>query len=147
MSYRQIIYHIVFATKNRANTLTDEYCQDLYRYMWGIVDKQDCKLYRINGVEDHIHLLSDLNPSLSLADFVKTIKVASSLWLKSNEKFPGFNGWQEGYGAFTCSWNDKSAIIEYIKNQKAHHKSETFFDEYRKLLVEHGIEFDPKFLL
>ena len=38
-------------------------------------------------------------------------------------------------------------IINYIKNQKEHHKIETFYDEYKRLLIENGIEFDEKYLL
>ena len=38
-------------------------------------------------------------------------------------------------------------IIEYIKNQKEHHQKENFYDEYKRLLAEHEIEFDEKYLL
>lgn len=38
-------------------------------------------------------------------------------------------------------------IIEYIKNQKEHHKKETFLDEYKRLLSENGITFDEKYLM
>jgi len=38
-------------------------------------------------------------------------------------------------------------LIEYVKNQEEHHKRETFREEYIKLLKEHGIEFDEKYLL
>ena len=147
MSHRQILYQIVFGTKNRERTINEENSTELYKYIWGIVNKNNCKLYRINGVEDHIHILSDLNPSLSLAAYVKDIKVASSIWLKESGKFPKFKGWQEGYGAFTYSLNEKQTIINYIKNQKEHHKTESSFDEYKRLLNEQGIAFDPKFLV
>jgi putative transposase len=98
-------------------------------------------------VEDHVHIFSDIHPSSSLADYVKNIKVASSLWLKESGKFPKFTGWQDGYGAFTYSIREKDMIINYIKNQKEHHKTETFYDEYKRLLIENGIEFDEKYLL
>jgi REP element-mobilizing transposase RayT len=73
----------------------------LYKYIWGIIRNKQGKLYRINGMEDHIHILSDLHPSVSLADYVKSIKVATSLWLKQSNDFPLFQGWSEGYAAFT----------------------------------------------
>ncbi len=75
-------------------------------------------MYRINGIEDHIHIFSDLHPSISLADYVKDIKVASSLWMKESGKFPEFNGWQDGYGAFTYSISEKDRVINYIKKSK-----------------------------
>jgi putative transposase len=77
---------------------------------------------------------------------VKDIKVASSLWIKENNIFKNFSSWQEGYGAFTCNFKDKDGLIEYIKNQEVHHQQFSFEDEYRALLVEHGIEFDEKYL-
>jgi len=96
---------------------------------------------------DHIHIFTDLHPAVCLSDFVKNIKVASNIWMKNSGKFPLFYGWQESYAAFTYSISEKDMIAEYIRNQKEHHKRETFYDEYRRLLIENGIEFDEKYLL
>lgn len=146
-SYKQIYYQIVFGTKHRKPTIPETHCDELYKYIWGIIKNNKCHLYRINGVEDHIHIFSDLHPSIALSNYIKNIKVASSLWMKESGKFPEFTGWQDGYGAFTYSVREKETIINYVKNQKEHHKKETFYDEYKRLLVENGIEFDEKFLL
>ena len=145
-TFRQIYYQIVFSTKDRKPTISEDHCDELYKYIWGIIDNKKCKLYRINGVEDHIHIFSDLNASIALADYVKDIKIASSLWMKECGKFPDFKGWQEGYGAFTYSNRDKNMIIEYIKNQKLHHKKETFEEEFRRILKENGVKFEERFL-
>ena len=147
MSYKQIYYQIVFGTKHRKPTIAEEHCEELYKYIWGIIKNNKCKLYRINGIADHIHIFSDLHPTVALADYIKDIKVASSIWMKEKGKFPEFEGWQDGYGAFTYSIREKDMIINYVKNQKGHHKTETFFDEYKRLLIENGIEFDEKYLL
>lgn len=146
-SYRQIYYQIVFGTKYRRPTIAEKHCEELYRYIWGIVKNNKCKLYRINGIEDHIHIFCDLHPSVALSDFVKDIKVASSIWMKQSGLFPDFEAWQEGYGAFTYSIREKDKIINYVKKQKQHHKKETFYDEYKRLLIENEIEFDEKYLL
>lgn len=146
-TYRQIYYQIVFGTKNRKPTITQTHDEELYKYISGIIKSKNCKLYRINGIEDHIHIMSDLHPSICLADYVKEIKVASSIWMKEHSKFPAFEGWQDGYGAFTYSVRERDMIINYIKNQKEHHRSENFYDEYKRLLIENGIEFDEKYLL
>ncbi len=147
MSYRQIFYQIIFATKNRCKTITEAHCEELYKYIWGIVKNKKCSLYRINGIEDHIHIFSDLHPSTSLADYIRDIKSSSSIWMKSNGLFPEFRGWQESYGAFTYSIKERDIIINYVRNQKEHHKNEPFYDEYKRLLIEHGVEFDEKYLL
>ena len=145
-TFRQIYYQIVFSTKYRKPALNEQHEEELYKYIWGIVKNKKCKLYRINGMPDHIHLFTDLHPSISLSDFVKDIKVASNLWIKQSRLFPDFEEWQSGYGAFTYSGREKVMIINYIKNQKKHHKKENFEEEYKNLLIAHGIEFDEKYL-
>lgn len=126
MSYRQIFYHIIFGTKYRRPTIDEANCKELYQYISGIIKNKSCKLYRINGIGDHIHIFSDLHPSLSLSDYVKDIKVASSIWMKECGKFPKFEAWQQGYGAFTYSTKEKDIIINYIRNQKSITKKRNF---------------------
>ena len=145
-TFTQIYYHIVFSTKHREPVLRPEGREDLFRYIWGIIRNKNSHLYRINAIEDHLHILSSLHPSVALADFIKDIKVASNGWIQEQNVFPHFNGWQDGYGAFTASHDDKDRLIEYIKNQPEHHRKETFLEEYRRLLKEAGIEFDEKYL-
>ncbi|MHB8521129.1 MAG: IS200/IS605 family transposase [Limisphaerales bacterium] len=145
-TYTQIYYHIVFSTKERARVLLADQRENLFRYIWGILKNKDCHLYRINGVEDHLHILTSLHPTLCLADLVKDLKVSTSKWIKDNAVFPEFTHWQDGYGAFTVSQHDKNAVIEYIKDQQAHHLTVPFLDELRRLLVEAGIEFDERYL-
>jgi putative transposase len=147
MSYRQIFYQIVFGTKHRLPVIPETHSNELYKYISGVIKNKNCKLYWINGIEDHIHIFSDLHPTMCLSDYVKDIKVASSLWMKANGNFPKFKAWQEGYGAFTYSIRERDMIINYIKNQKEHHQKETFYEEFKGLLIESGIDFDEKYLL
>ena len=146
-TYTQIYYYLVFSTKERTPALTPDRREDLFRYIWGIIKNKNSHLYRINGVEDHIHILTSLHPTVALADLIKDIKVASSQWIKEEKAFPRFSHWQDGYGAFTHSSNEKDRLIEYIKGQEEHHKKVSFRDEFRRLLEEAGIEFDEKYLL
>ena len=146
-TYRQIFYQIVFSTKYRKQAITAEYDRELYKYIFGIIKNKNCRLYQINGIEDHIHIFTDLHPSICLSDFVKDIKVASSIWMKQSGLFPLFTGWQVGYGAFTYSLREKEMIINYIKKQKAHHKCESFGEEYRRVLEENDIVLDERFFL
>ena len=110
-SYRQILYHLVFRTKNSQKTLNPIYTRELYAYTVGFVKNKNCFLYRINGVENHLHLLCDLHPSISLADFMRDMKTSTSIWLKQSGKFPAFQGWAEGYaGGFKNSTAISSEI-------------------------------------
>ena len=54
-TFTQIYYHIVFSTKNREPVLRAERREELFRYIWGIIRNKNSHLYRINGVEDHVH--------------------------------------------------------------------------------------------
>jgi len=143
-AYRQILYHIVFRTKSSEKTINQAHSSDLYKYIWGIVKNKNGVLFRINGMEDHIHILSDLHPSVALADFIKDIKVASSKWMKASGNFPDFKGWGIKYCALTYSYKERDVIISYIKNQQEHHKHESFQDEIKRLFREQGIDMDEK---
>jgi putative transposase len=145
-SYRQIIYHITFRTKYNIPAIVPENKVQLYKYIWGIIRNKNCVLFQINGIEDHIHILSDLHPSIALADYMKDIKVASSVWAKHSGLFPRFRGWAESYGAFTVAYRNKQTIINYIKNQEEHHKKVSPKDEYIALLKEQGVKYDERYL-
>lgn len=145
-TYTQILYQIVFSTKNREKTLVESGQERLYSFIAGILKNKDCHLYRINGIEDHLHIVTHIHPSVALANLIKDIKLAVSDFIKDNKIFPDFTGWQVGYGAFTYAISAKENLIQYIINQKRHHKRLTFKEEYMKLLKEHDIEFDERYL-
>jgi len=144
-SYRQHLYHIVFRTKHSFPTISQEHVNDLYGYITGIIRNKNSHLYRLNGVENHLHILTDMNPSIAPINFIKDIKVSTSIWMKSSSFFPVFKGWAVGYGSFTCSYKDIDMLIDYIKNQQEHHKRISFEEEYRNLLSEYGIIPDEKY--
>ena len=139
MSYTQLLYHIVFRTKHSRRTLPPEFSRDLYNYLWGIAGAQHCKLYRINGMEDHIHLLISLPTNLAVADFLRDLKANSSKWLRENPRFPHFDGWNEGYAALTYCLRDIDMVGEYIKNQQKHHTTITSREEYRLTIEDMGL--------
>lgn len=146
-TYTQILYQIVFSTRNRKKCLILRDRPELFSYISGILKNKNCHLYWINGVSDHIHIITHIHPTVPLASLVKDIKLATSEYIEFEFLFPGFDGWQEGYGAFTYSIHAKDRLIEYVKNQEEHHKVRSYRDEYIQLLIENGVQFDEKFLL
>ncbi len=146
-TYTQIYWQIVFSTKYREHVLIKENREKLYKYIWGILKNKDCVLYRVNGIEDHIHIFTHIHPSIAVADLVKDIKRATNKYIKNNGIFPKFTEWQKGYGAFTYSVREKDMIINYVKNQEEHHKSISFINEYKQLLKDNNVDFDEKYLL
>lgn len=148
MSYVQSLHHIIIRTKYSENVLTTEYSEELYRYIWGYIKNKKSFLYRMNGMPDHIHILVGIHATVALSDFVKELKTSTNSWLKGNkDKFPNFKSWGTKYAAFTFRYQEKETVIDYIKNQREHHKRETFQDEYRRLIEENGIGIDDKYFL
>ena len=146
-TYTQLIYHIVFSTKHREPTLLKRERRRLFTYIHQLLTNKNCHLYRINGVEDHLHILTHIHPSIAISTLVKDIKLATSDMIKKEGVFPDFNGWQDGYGAFSESIKAKERLMNYITNQEEHHTKVSFLEEYKTLLEEYEIDFDPKYLL
>ena len=112
----------------------------------GILRNKNCHNYAVNGVEDHIHIVCHLNPTVALSDLVKDIKLGTSDLIKRKCLFPHFAGWQEGYGAFTYSFDARANVIGYVLNQEEHHRAKNFLDEYVDELGINGVDFNAKYL-
>jgi putative transposase len=114
-SYRQILYHLVFRTKDSRKTIAQEHSKQLYAYLFGLIRNKNCVLYRVNGLEDHLHILSDLHPTIALSDYIRDIKTSSSIWLKQSGSFPEFKGWADGYAALTYACFSHDAEIQPLQ--------------------------------
>jgi len=143
-TYTNLIYHIVFATKERIPFITNELKPRLYEYLGGIIRGLDGVLLEIGGMSDHLHLLIKLKPTVRFSDFMRELKTNSSVWANriTNGKFE----WQNGYGAFTVGKTQVEAVCRYIQNQEAHHAKTSFDDEFKDLLNRSGAEFDERYL-
>ena len=140
MSFTHLIYHIVFSTKRRERTISIEKERLMYTILFNICKEKGAFVHRIGGMPDHIHILTDLPPTLTLSEFVKTIKAESSRRVRKYDYFNHWDGWEEGYGAFTVSYAAIPTIKEYIINQKQHHRGIDFATEYAQWLIDNGIE-------
>ena len=144
MSKVAAYYHIVFCTKNREMTLPLQHIEDLYRFIWKIISDSKCTLIRIGGIQNHVHILHDLNPVVSLSKLLQNIKANSSGWLMHDVRFPCFAGWATGYYASTISPEQRHTVIEYIRNQREHHLRRPFSEEMDYLYREAGFEPDSR---
>ena len=144
MSYVRLLYHAIIRTKASQPVLSLEHSDELYRYIWGIIKNKNSLLYRVNGIEDHVHILFSLHPTIALSDFMREMKAETSKMLKRTAGFEKFTAWSEGYAALSYSLKDKDTIINYIKNQREHHKTISFRDEYENFLKEMGLESDER---
>ncbi|MGE3467702.1 MAG: IS200/IS605 family transposase [Pyrinomonadaceae bacterium] len=144
MSHTHFLYHIVFGTKDRQPLIRPEWEHELYSYLSGIVKNCDGRSLAINGVSDHVHLLVRFGPRVAFSDLMREMKSSSSRWIRQKHH-PKFY-WQRRYGAFTVSESASNAVRKYIRDQKEHHLKQSFEDEYKGLLLKHGVEFDERYL-
>ena len=145
-TYTQLLYHIVFSTKNRIGCIAKDRRDDLYAYLWGIHKNLNCHLYRIGGVQDHVHIATSIHPGVAIAKYIEELKTSSTSWIRRENVFRNWPGWQDGYAAFTATYAEKDSLIEYVKSQEEHHRTVTFLEEIQALLERAGVKYDPKYL-
>ena len=134
MSYIGIYLHIVFVTRHRTNCIIPEKEHILFKYIWEVLKSKKVELIRMNAALNHIHMLVKMPPDITIADLVRDIKRSSSIMIKTSLGLPGFDGWAREYAAISVSPNALDAVINYIINQKEHHKVVPMLDEYRSML-------------
>lgn len=146
MSYTSLTYHIVFRPYASERVIAPAHAEELYRYINGFVEMHGCRLCRIGGMPDHIHMLVKITPKLAVADFMRDLKTSTSLFMKDNRQwFPMFRGWGKSYCAITVSASRMPVISRYIERQQEHHTKKSFEDELREICREYGIEIDERY--
>jgi len=146
-TFTNLLYHLVFSTKDRRPLITDDIRERLYEYMGGIIRGEGGCLLEVGGVQDHAHILARFKSDVAVAEMVKRIKAKSSKWLNELPGRPGRFQWQSGYGAFSVSESRVPAVRGYIQRQPEHHARVSLRDELATLLAKNGIEFDERYLL
>lgn len=145
-SLSKLYIHLIFHTKNNENFINADIESELYAYLGGLLKDIKCVPIKINGIENHIHILCIMSKNISLADLTEDVKRNSSRWIKTKgDKFKNF-AWQGGYGGFSVSQSKADIVKQYIENQKEHHKTVSFKEEYVRFLEEYGIDFNEDYL-
>ncbi|MFT3703865.1 MAG: IS200/IS605 family transposase [Agriterribacter sp.] len=145
-TYTQLHIQFIFAVKYRAALISKNWNEELHRYITGIVQSNEHKMLQVNSMPDHIHLLIGMRPVQSISALIKNIKTESSKWIKEKRFCSATFAWQEGYGAFSYSKSHVPDVVRYIQNQEAHHKKETFLNEYKHFLDVFEIEYDERYI-
>ena len=144
-TYTQLYTHIVFHTKSTGIIMRDEDLERVFQYIGGIIREEGAIPFAVGGVADHIHILTTLPKTVTLADFVRAIKAKSSKCLKTVDPYYAVFQWQEGYGAFSVSPSLLERTKKYIFGQGEHHKTKTYRDEYGETLKAYGIDYDEHY--
>ena len=147
-TFSQLLYQIVFGSKDYNPFISSENENVLYAYIAGILKNKNCHSYIVGGSPNHIHIISHIHPTLAPAYLIKDIKMASHEMMKEDRKlFSRFGGWQVGYGLFSYHISSKENLIRYVVNQNAHHKTITYKEELISLLKEHSLDYSVEYLL
>ena len=140
MSYIRHIYHIVTSTKHRQRTIPERTKKAMLLYIYKICQSRGWKVYQMNTCYDHMHMLVELPKGVEPEDVMRIVKSLTTRTFKGSAHFPDFAGWANGYASFSVSYYEVDHISNYIRSQLEHHCGESFADECRRLLKEHGIE-------
>ena len=145
-SLSKLYVHIIYHIKNPLVKIRKEDKNQLYAYTGSIIKDNESIPIKINGVEEHIHILCVMSKNIALAKFVEEIKRHSSRWIKTLDPYYAKFAWQGGYGGFSVSPSLHDKTKYYIENQEEHHKKMSFKEEYLIFLKEYGIEYNEKYL-
>jgi putative transposase len=146
-TFSNLLYHIVFSTKNRVPFIHPGLRGPLYEYMGGILRGEGGILLEIGGMPDHVHFLAKIKTDIAVAMMIKLVKGKSSKWVNAENSPEQHFEWQEGYGAFSVSASHVDRVRRYIRNQERHHRRVPFRDELIALLNRHAISYDERYLL
>ena len=143
-SLSRVILHIIFSTKDRTPFIEENINSQLHAYIATVLRDMGSYVFKVGGTFDHVHIGCTLPRTMTQSDLVKKIKVSSTTWMKRNrtESF----SWQRGYGIFSVGESQLSVLIQYIENQKGHHQTNTFQDEFRDFLNKYKVEFNEDYL-
>ena len=146
-TYTQFLYQLVFGSKEHLPFLSSENQDILFAYIAGVLKKKSCHSYIVGGASNHLHIITHIHPAIAPAYLIKDIKEAThAMILRERKLFIKFPGWQVGYSGFTYHISSKESLINYVKNQAEHHKTESFKDELIRLLKEHNVDYIDDYL-
>jgi len=145
-SFASCLIHCVWSTKNRELCLVSDLRERLWPYLGGIAKQNQMKALAIGGAADHVHILLSLPATMPVAKAMQLLKGNSSKWIR--ETFPKMRSfaWQEGYGAFSVGISGVDATVTYINNQREHHRTRSFREEFMAMLQKHGFHCDESML-
>jgi len=145
-TFHQVYIQVVFAVKYREALITNECKPKILSVIGNLINETGCKTIIVNGIEDHVHCLLALKPTVSISDLMKVVKGKSSKFINDHQLTKHRFEWQEGYGAFSYSKSHIDAVYKYIANQEEHHKKQNFKDEYSSFLDKYNLTFDKRCL-
>ena len=146
-SLAHVYLHLVFSTKNQYPFLLDDSLRrDTFAYLGGICRQLRTPALKVGGAHDHVHILCRFSRTITIANLLYEIKRGSSKWVKTRDRSLRDFYRQNGYGAFSVGLSGLDAVSRYIERQEIRHKTESFKEEFRRILDDHDIEYDERYI-
>jgi putative transposase len=145
-TFTSVLLHIVFSTKNRANLIAPDIEPNLYNYIGGIASNLGCRQLCIGGTRNHVHMLVSMSKKVTVVEFLEVVKKESSKWVKTQGPLYDLFYWQDGYGAFSIGQSGVENLRAYIANQKQHHQTLSFEEEFLELLNKYGMPYEERYI-
>ena len=145
-SLSKILLHAIFSTKNRTKLILSEFENELHGYIASICRAHKSNAYKVGGTENHIHIACSLPRTITVAKLLEEVKKSSSKWIKEKSPRCSMFSWQTGYSVFSLGQSQLNAFIQYVANQKNHHKSKTYKEELIETLKKYEIDYDERYL-
>ena len=133
MSYWRLHYHLIWATFERAPLLIGKNEKMFYGVLYNKAEDLGIKIHAAGNVEDHVHVVCSIPPTLCVADVVRRLKGASSYAINRMNHNHRFK-WQSGYGALSVSENDLEKVMAYAAHQKEHHRDRNIVMVYEEIV-------------
>ena len=134
IEYNNLYTHLILVTQNRIPSILPKSRERIEKYITGVTNNNNSKLYSIYANPEHVHILASRSPKLSEEVFATIIADSSSRFINENKLSQGIFTWQESASAFSVSKSDVNKVCKYILNQKEHHRKMTFAEEYEKFI-------------
>jgi len=123
--YHELVYHFVWATRDRLPLITSGVEAQLLPFIEGKCRELGYWLHAANCVEDHVHLLVTLKPSDSVSEVARKLKGSSSHFINKKMALGDVLYWQRGYGVLSLRKKDIPTVAEYVRRQKQHHQTDS----------------------
>ena len=134
IEYNNLYTHFIFVTLNRLPIIQEKYRNRIEKYITGIVNNNDSKLYAIYANPEHLHFIISRSPKFSEEYLSTIISESSERFINENKLCIGQFAWQGSAAAFSVSKADVDKVCKYILNQPKHHHKITFNEEYESFM-------------
>lgn len=134
IEYRNLYCHYIFTTLHRMPLIAEEHRERIEKYITGIVNNHDSKMYAVYANPEHVHILISRSPKLSDEEMATIIANSTERFINENKLCKGRFSWQDSAAAYSVSKADVDKVCKYILNQYEHHRKVGFAEEYEGFL-------------